>query len=432
MNKKRNFIFRSAGLLALPFISNLAGCTSANVVSKPTLKKNLGSVVIIGGGFGGSTAAKYLHEWGNGSIKITLIEKNNHFYSCPMSNMVLGGARDISFITHSYDGLKKRGINVVRDEVMSVDPVSLTVSTKTGLEFSSDKLIVSPGISFDYDSIVGFSLKARKRVLHGWKAGPQTLALKSQIRSISDGGVLIISIPKSPYRCPPGPYERACQIANFFKNYKPKSKVIILDANSEVQSKKSFFISAWDELYKNQIEYVPNMEISELDLKSRMLITHFGDRISGEVLNVIPPNTAGKIAHTAGLITTNNRWCDVDWLTLESKKFKNIHILGDATLSTENMPKSAHIANQHGKVVAAAIVEYFSGGTPMPSRMINTCYSFIDKFSAIHVARVYDYDKKLKTMVPNIKAGGLSSEPSKVEGKHAVSWAENIWSDSLI
>jgi sulfite dehydrogenase len=349
-----------------------------------------------------------------------------------MSNMVLGGSRDIGFITHSYEGLKKRGIRVIKDVAVSIDPVKLSVSTLTGITFSADKLIISPGIDFDYKSIEGFTKQARKRVLHGWKAGPQTLALKSQINSISNGGVFIISIPKSPYRCPPGPYERACQVANYFKRHKPKSKVLLLDANPDVQSKKNFFISSWNTLYKNNVEYVPNTEINELDLKSSTLITQFGDRIKGEILNVIPPNTAGKIAHSAGLVTTNDRWCDVDWLTLESKMYKNIHILGDATLATENMPKSAHMANQHGKVVAAAIIDHFNGRSPMKSKMINTCYSFIDEFSAIHVARVYDYDNNLKTMVPNMRAGGLSREPSRVEGHHALSWAKNIWNDTLL
>lgn len=431
MNKRRKFIYQSAGLVSIPLISQILGCSTPQVISKPTNKKVIGSVVIVGGGFAGATAAKYMHKWGEGLIKVVIIEKNDIFYSCPMSNMVLSGAKNIGYIKQSYESLQRRGILVIKDEAISIDPVKLSVKTLTGRTLSADKLIISPGVDFDYDKIEGLTRKARKRVLHGWKAGAQTVALRSQIHSISNGGVMIISVPKSPYRCPPGPYERACQVANYFKQQKPRSKILVLDANSDVQSKKSFFMSSWDTMYKNIVEYVPDMEISELDYKSRTLITHFGDKVKGEVLNVIPPNTAGKVAHSAGLVTTNDRWCDVNWLNLESKKFKNIHILGDATLATEQMPKSAHIANQHGKVVASAIVEYFSGRNPIPSKMINTCYSFIDKSSAIHVARVYDYDSDSKTMVPNISAGGLSLKPSIVEGRHAFAWAENIWNDTF-
>ena len=431
MYKRRKFIYQATGLISSPFLTQILGCTSTKIVSKPLLKKVIGSVVIVGGGFAGATAAKYLQQWGEGLIRVVIIEKNDFFYSCPMSNMVLSGSKNIGFIKHSYDGLKKRGIEVIKDEAISIDPVKLSVITRTGRTFSAEKLIISPGVDFDYKKINGLSKKARKRVLHGWTAGAQTVALRAQINSISNGGVFIISVPESPYRCPPGPYERACQIANYFKKYKPRSKVLVLDANADVQSKKEFFISAWDSLYKNIVEYVPNMEINELDLKSRTLTTQFGDKVKGDVLNVIPPNMAGKIAHSAELITTNGRWCDINWLNLESKKFKNIHVLGDATLATEKMPKSAHMANQHGKVVAAAIVEYFNGKSPNPRKMINTCYSFVDEFSAIHVARVYDYHKGLKTMVPNMKAGGFSLKPSKVEGRHAYAWAKNIWSDTF-
>ncbi len=431
MKNRRKFFLNSSAIFTFPILSQLLGCTSTKKIPSIKSQNTIGRVVIVGGGFGGATAAKYLSVWGNGSIKITLIEKSNLFYSCPMSNLVLGGSKDLKFITHSYDGLISRGVDVIRDEVISIDPAKLSVTTRKGKIFSGDKVIVAPGIDFDYKSIDGFTPKARKRVLHGWKAGPQTIALKTQINSMADGDVLIISIPKSPYRCPPGPYERACLVGSYFKNRKPKSKILLLDANPDVQSKKNFFISAWEKIYKNNIEYVPNMEISELDFKSRTLISQFGDRIKGDVLNVIPPNTSGKIAHLADLVTTNNKWCDVDWLNLESKKHRNIHILGDATLATAQMPKSAHIANQHGKVVAASIIEHFNGRKNEPSKMINTCYSFVDRFSAVRISRVYGYNKKLKTMLPNMSAGGLSSPPSTLEGSHAISWAKSIWADTL-
>ncbi|OUW05131.1 MAG: flavocytochrome C [Betaproteobacteria bacterium TMED156] len=432
MLNRRNFLIKSSGIIALPTLPTLVGCYSVEKPKKIPKKNLVGSVVVIGGGFGGATAAKYLSLWSRGRIEITLIEKNQFFYSCPMSNLVLGGHKDIDFITHNYQGLIQRGIKVIRDEVVSIDPVNLSIRTRTGRSFSADKLIVSPGIEFEYENIEGLSLRARKRVLHAWRAGPQTLALKSQINTMPDGGVFVISVPRAPYRCPPGPYERACQVAHYFKLNKPRSKVLILDANPQIQSKKKLFISAWDNLYKNIIEYIPNVEINELDLGSKTLISLFGDRVKGDVLNVIPPNRAGEIAKSTGLITTNNKWCDVNWLTLESVKFKNIHILGDSTLATEKMPKSGHMANQHGKVVAYAIIKYFDGTSPNPSKMINTCYSFVNNNSAVHVARVYDYDEKLKTMLPNLNAGGLSDTGSFIEGKHAFSWAKSIWADTLL
>jgi NADPH-dependent 2,4-dienoyl-CoA reductase/sulfur reductase-like enzyme len=268
-------------------------------------------------------------------------------------------------------------------------------------------------------------------VLHSWKAGAQTIALRAQLESMADGGTYVLSIPKGPYRCPPGPYERVCQVANYFKQAKPKSKVLVLDGNPDIQSKKGLFTKAWNELYPGIITYTPNMVVSEVDVKNKTLITEVGERVRGDVLNVVPEQKAGDLASAAGLVNVNNRWCGVDWVTLESTVHKNIHVLGDATASAPAMPKSGHMANQHGKAAAAAIVEIMNGRQPMALTMANTCYSFVDPANVVHVASVHQFDAGQKTMVAVKGAGGLSSAASEVEGKYALAWARNIWADML-
>jgi sulfide dehydrogenase [flavocytochrome c] flavoprotein chain len=246
-----------------------------------------------------------------------------------------------------------------------------------------------------------------------------------------DGGVFVISIPRSPYRCPPGPYERACQAAFYFKQSKPRSKVIILDANEDVVSKPALFKAAWNDLYKGIIEYRNNSEVKALDARAMTVRTDF-DTITGDVLNVLPPMRAGDIARSAGLMTGNTRWCGVDWLTMESLAHKGIHVLGDATLSAPAMPKSGHMANNHGKLAAAAITELMNGRAPNPQPVIaNTCYSFVSDKEVIHVASVHRYDSAQKTLTVVPGASGVSSGRSEVEGAYAWAWAQNIWSDML-
>ncbi len=428
MPTRRFFLKNSA--LFLPIMGGVYGC-STPIKKNFSIKKNIGSVVIVGGGFSGATLAKYLSIWSNGAVKVTLIEKNKFFYSCPMSNLVLGGVKRINFLKHNFDNLVKRGINVVNDEVVFIDPEKKILTTRTGLTFRSDKIVVSPGIDFRHHEIDGLTLSAQRRVLHGWTAGAQTMALRAQLMSMADGDVFIISVPPAPYRCPPGPYERACQVANYFKKHKPRSKVVILDANADIQSKKSLFLNVWKSLYKNIIEYIPNTEISAISLKEKMLISQFGDKIKGDVLNLISPNQSGSIARMAGLVTDNDRWCRVNWKSFESVNYPDIHVLGDSTLSSSKMPKSAHMANQHGKVAALAIINQLSGNELLSYKMINACYSFIDPKKAVHVSRVYAYDNLKKTVIPLPNAGGLSEKPSIQEGHHALAWAENIWADTL-
>src|SRR5258707_7713081 len=339
---RREFLKASGAAAAA---SLLPGCvTQPGVPSKP-----IGRVIVVGGGFGGATAAKYLRIWSEGTIEVFLIERNTEFISCPTSNLVLGGTKTLSDITRGYAGLRSYGVKVLRDEATAINVEKKKVSLKRIEDLSYDRLIVSPAVELMYEQIEGYDAEAQKKILTAWKAGPETVALRQQLESMRDGGVFVISIPRSPYRCPPGPYERACQAAFYFKQAKPRSKVIILDANEDVVSKPALFKAAWNDLYKGIIEYRNNSEVKALDARAMTVRTDF-DTITGDVLNVLPPMRAGDIARSAGLMTGNTRWCGVDWLTMESLAHKSIHVLGDATLSSPAMPKSGHMANHHGKL----------------------------------------------------------------------------------
>ena len=390
-----------------------------------------GRVVVIGGGFGGATAARYLKLWAP-DIDVTVVERSDTFVSCPMSNLVLGGNTQIGNITLGYDGLRSRGVNMVRDEAVAVDAGARQVRLASGKTLSYDRLIVSPGIDFMYDSIPGLkSAEAQSRVLHAWKAGPETVALRKQLEAMRDGGVFVFQFPLAPYRCPPGPYERVCQVADYFTRAKPKSKVIVLDANPDIVSKKGLFLAAWNGMYKGMIDYRPNSELADVDVKGMTVKLTF-DSVKGDVLNVVPPHGAGNIARQAGLITANQRWCGVDWRTMESVAVKGIHVLADATLSAPAMPKSGSMANQQAKVCAAAVIALLKG-EPVVEKpvMMNTCYSFVDSRSAVHVASVHQYDAAQKMTLAVKGAGGLSDKANELEGTYAWGWARNMWGDAL-
>ena len=390
-----------------------------------------GRVVVIGAGYGGATAAKYIRLWAP-DIEVVLVERAGEFVSCPLSNLVIGGNTDIRELTFSYEGLKRRGIKVVRDEATAIDAEKREVRLASGGTLGYDRLIVSPGIDFMFDAIPGLnSADAQNRVLHAWKAGAQTLALRKQLESMRDGGVYALHIPKAPYRCPPGPYERICQVADYFKRAKPRSKILVLDANEDIVSKKGLFLAAWNGPYKGMIEYKPNSELVDVDVKTLTAKLQFED-VKADVLNVVPPQKAGLIAEKAGLINANNRWCNVDWLTMESTAVKGVHVLADATLSAPAMPKSASMANQHAKVCAAAVIALIKGEKVNPEpMMMNTCYSFVDGKTVMHVASVHAYDAAQKTLVPVKGAGGVSDKASEQEGLYAWGWARNIWAEAL-
>jgi sulfite dehydrogenase len=419
---RREFIHwmsASAGL------SVLGGCAGMEQTA------GAGRVVVIGGGFAGATAARYIRLWAP-DVGVTLVERNNEFVSCPMSNLVLGGNARIEDLTSGYDGLRKHGVRIVRDDAVAVDPDKRMVRLAGGAALGYDRLIVAPGIDFLPDAIPGLkSAEAQSRVLHAWKAGPQTAALRKQLEAMRDGGVFVFHIPMAPYRCPPGPYERVCQVADYFKRAKPRSKIIVLDSNPDITSKKGLFLQSWNGVYKGMIDYRPNSELQDVDVKGMTVKLTF-DSVKGDVLNVVPPHGAGSIARQAGLITVNQRWCGIDWLSCESTAVKGIHVLGDATVSAPGMPKSGSMANQHGKICAAAVVALLKGQPVFQNPAImNTCYSMVDGRSAMHVTSIHKYDPAQKTMVPVKGAGGVSPKASEIEGTYAWGWAKNIWADAL-
>ena len=420
--KRRDFLKVSAAAGAM---ASLYGCAGGAKAS--------GHVVVVGGGYGGATVAKYLRLWSAGGVQVTLIERNPNFISCPISNLVIAGTRTMEDITLSYEGLKtKWGVRVIQDEVLAVDAEKRSISLAQGGSMTYDRLVLSPGVDFMFDQIPGLNnAEAQSRILHAWKAGAQTVALRQQLESMKDGGTYAITIPRAPYRCPPGPYERACLVADYFKKNKPKSKVVILDANEEVTSKKGLFTKAWADLFKGIIEYRNNSEVKDVHVASNTAILEF-DKFKADVLNVIPPHRAGDIAAKSGLKLINNRWVDINWLSMESTNTPNVHVLGDAIFPAPAMPKSGHMANQHGKLAAAAILNQLAGEEPSPAPVVmNTCYSFVDASNVIHVASVHQYDAVTKTVQPVKGAGGVSAARNELEGQVAIAWAKNIWADML-
>ncbi len=421
---KRRQLLQSGS--ALGVMGLMAGCASASDKGP--------KVVVIGAGYAGATAAKYIRMWSDYGIQVTLVEPNPAFVSCPLSNLVLGGSKRMADITSPYDNLVRRhGVKWVQDRATSIDVDKRLVQLAGGSALPYDRLIVSPGVDFMWDSLPGMKQAvAQDKVLHAWKGGPQTLALRQQLEAMPDGGVFAMSIPLAPYRCPPGPYERACQVATYFSQYKPKSKVLILDANDDVTSKGALFKKAWAERYAGMIEYRPKHQLVDVDAASGTLKFEFNDDLKANVLNVIPPMRAGDIAFKTGLATANQRWCEVDFLTFESKAAKNVHVLGDAIQIAPAMPKSGHMANQHGKTCAAAVVALLTGQAVNQTPVYNnTCYSFVSAKDVVHVASVHRYDADKKTMLTVPGAGGLSAAANELEGVYALAWAQNIWADTL-
>jgi sulfide dehydrogenase [flavocytochrome c] flavoprotein subunit len=350
-----------------------------------------------------------------------------------MSNLVIGGSRTLADITYGYDGLARRGVRVVHDVALHVDVERKRVMLQSGDPLRYDRLVVSPGIDFDWSTLPAFAdARVRARFPHAWQAGPQTLALRAQLEAMRAGGVFAISVPLAPFRCPPAPYERACQAASWLARTNPRAKVLVLDANDDVLSKKELFKAAWRDLYPQVVEYRPNCTLIDIDAATTTLKFEFADDVKADVCNVIPPQRAGAIAADAGVVTANGRWCEVDFLTFESIAVKGVHVLGDAIQTAPLMPKSAHMANQQAKVCAAAIVALMSGGTvDTAPLMANTCYSFMSDRLAAHVTSVHRYDAAQNTFLPVDGAGGLSAESNALEAQYGEAWARNIRADSF-
>lgn len=406
-------------------VAALAGCASLGG-SRP-------QVVVIGGGYGGATAAKYVRLFSGQRVDVTLIEPQAQFISCPLSNLVLGGSVTMQQISAPLSTLTERhGVRLVQDTVRAIDAAKKTVTLSNGTTLPYDKLVVSPGIDLQLDRIEGLqAAQASGAVLQAWKAGPETVALRRQLEAMPDGGVYAIAIPEQPYRCPPGPYERACQVAWYFKNAKPRSKVLVLDANPDVTSKGALFKKVWAESYAGIVEYRASHKALAVDVPGKKIKFDLQDDVRADVMNVLPPMRAGLIAVQSGLANqAANRWVGVDYQTFESTAAKDVHVVGDSILAASGMPKSGHMANNHAKVAAAAIVSRLMGWeVPAAPMLTNTCYSFVDDKRVVHVASVHEYaDKTWKTVQGS---GGLSAGPTELEGVYAWNWARNIWADAL-
>jgi sulfide dehydrogenase [flavocytochrome c] flavoprotein subunit len=376
---------------------------------------------------------------GDASIEVTLVEQNPNYYTCFMSNEVIGGERTLDSIKFGYDGLKKQGINFVQSLATAIDPVKKTVTLADGKSIEFDKLVVSPGIDFKWDEIKGYSAEIAEKIPHAWKAGPQTALLRKQLETMSDGGVVLISSPADPFRCPPGPYERASQIAMYLKQYKPKSKVIILDSKDKF-AKQGLFTQGWKEMYgygtdNSLIEWVSAANqgsVSRIDAATMTVYAgELEDEHKGDVLNIIPPQQAGKIA-VAGDLVDEKGWCPVDRKTFESTKHKDIYVIGDAC-DASKMPKSAYSANSQAKVCAAAVIATLDGQTVGTPAYINTCYSVVGHDYGISVAAIYRLGSD-GVITPVEGSGGMTPDDASAEDKkrevvYAHSWFNNITQD---
>jgi len=422
------------------FVKGAGAATAIGMIGTPYIALGASKkVVVVGGGTGGATAAKYL-RMADPTIEVTLIEANKDYYTCYMSNEVLSGERSMDSIKFGYTGLAKHGVNVVNDMVTAIDATARTVKTAGGQNFSYDRCIVAPGIDFKWETIEGYDEKVAETIPHAWKAGVQTVTLRKQLEDMKDGGTVVIAPPPNPFRCPPGPYERASQIAHYLKHNKPKSKIIILDPKSKF-SKQGLFVQGWKALYGYEtdnamIEWRPSAQgsndnaVVKVDAAGRTVTTGFDENIKADVLNVIPAQKAGKIAFAAGL-TNESGWCPVNLHTFESTLQKNIHVIGDASIA-KGMPKSGYAANSEAKVCAASVAALLNGQEPGVPAYVNTCYSIVGENWGISVAGVYKLAQdgsEIKQISGGLTPADATPEMRAREVAYAHSWFSNITKD---
>jgi len=393
-------------LLGFPMIARAAG----------------GKVIVIGGGFGGATAARYLKR-ADPSLQVTLVERDKSFVTCPFSNGVIGGLWNMKRITHGYGAVGKR-VTLVHDEVTKLDAKARKVTLKGGKTLDADRIVVAPGIDIRWGALEGYDEAASRKLPHAWKAGAQTALLRKQLDGMKDGGVVLMSAPANPFRCPPGPYERACMIGHFLKTRKKRSKLIILDSKDAI-SKQPLFLEAWDKLYKGIVEWVPlskDGKVTRVDVKAMTLVTEFGKH-KGAVINVIPPQFAGKVARDAGLADASG-WCPVDPRTFESKLMPGVHVIGDAAIAGA-MPKSGNAANSHAKVAAYAIASLLAGKPAADPTLGNTCYSIVAPDYGVSVTDTYRINAEGQ-IAPVKDSGGISPRGGS-DAQHAqeAKFAEN-------
>lgn len=400
------------GLAGAPFISS-----AAEIMPKKGRR-----VVVVGGGYGGTIVAKYI-RMNDPSIEVVLIDRDKTYISCPFSNLVIGGSRKLDENKVTRDGLaSNHGVKLVYDEVTGVDTAAKKVVLSGGT-ISYDRLVLSPGIDFRFEEIEGYDPVATPKVIpHAWKAGEQTLLLRKQLEDMQAGGTVVLSIPVTPFRCPPGPYERISQIAWYLKNHKPGSKIIALDANEDIVSKKGLFLKGWKKHYDGMVEYRPANKVVKVDAKKRSVDTGV-EEIAGAVVNLIPPQKAGLIAHKAGVVGEDKKWCPVNQMTFESTIAKDVHIIGDAAI-VGAMPKSGYSANSQAKVCALNIVQLMNGKDLIDPSHVNVCYSYLTDKEAVTVSAVYKVAEGKTIAVPN--SGGVSPDLSELEAIYGRSWIHNI------
>ena len=413
-------------------LAGLAGTAALAGLAPGAQAQTRAKIIVVGGGFGGATAAKTLKHL-NPSATVRLIEPKASYHACPFSNLVIGGGRALSQQEFGYSGLKSLGVDVIRNTATGVDADARTVTLSDGMVLAYDRLILSPGIDFRDGAIEGYGDVAQQIMPHAWKAGPQTQILRNELEAMDDGGLVVMAVPPAPFRCPPGPYERASLIAAYLQRAKPRSKVMILDGN-ESFSKQPLFEEAWAERYQGLVERVSASELGRViavNASESQLMTEF-DTFTASVANVIPPQKAGAIADVAGVADATG-WCPIDGITFESTLVPGIHVLGDATIAAP-MPKSAFSANLQAKVCAAQITRILAGRAPEAATLANTCYSYVASDAAISVTGVYSNDGGTLANVEG--AGGVSplgADPSvrQAEALQADSWFRTITSEAF-
>jgi sulfide dehydrogenase [flavocytochrome c] flavoprotein subunit len=412
----------------------IAGTLATATLGAPMLARAAaGTVVVIGAGFGGATAARYLRRLDPG-VDVTLVEREASIVTCPFSNAVLGGYETLQGITRSLDGLKAAGVKVVRGEASAIDLEARVVRLADGSRLTYDRLVVSPGIDLNFSGVPGYSEAAASRMPHAWKAGAQTLLLRQQLEAMADGGTFIVAPPANPFRCPPGPYERVSLVASYFKAKKPKSKILVFDAK-DAFSKQGLFQAAWEAEFPGMIAWVAGKDggkVESVDPAAMTVKSGFGVQ-KGDVVNIIPPQRAGAIARAAGLVADNG-WCPVDPMTFASIKAPNVYVVGDASIAGA-MPKSGSSANAQAKVAVGAVLASLAGKPAPAPALNNICYSLVTPDYGISVTDVYQVTKD-KGIAPTPNAGGLSVRTPtdlgerKLEAAYARGWYRNISADT--
>lgn len=418
----RRQFFSLAG--SLPFARLLTRRARANTRAR---------VVVVGGGFGGAACAKYL-RLADPNLAVTLVTPHRQFVTCPFSNAALVGLRPLTSLTYTYHRLQERyGVQIVQAQAQELDPTAQRVTLSDDSTLAYDRLVLSPGVELRWNAIKGYDAEATTVFPHAWQAGSQTLLLGRQLEAMEDGGLVVISVPETPYRCPPGPYERASLIAHYLKTRKPKSKVLVLDAKDSF-TKDRLFLAAWQRLYPNLLEWVPGAQggrVIQVDTRAGLVRTEF-DEYKSAVANIIPPQRAAAIARFGGL-DAGTGWSPVLGSTFESRVHANIHIIGDAAIASP-MPKSAFSANNQAKVCAAAIVARLRGEPVARPALMNTCYSLVAPDYGISISAVYAVENDTIQVVPGSSGTSPLDAPETtraLEAAYARSWYANITADTF-